>query len=476
MRDFLIALMECSVTMSALALAFIGLTPWLSKRYDAGWLYYVWLVIVVGLIIPFRLYPDAALIRMSVPPSYIQQVVPGNAVDAVGPAVQAGAARQALPAIPWHRPVGGLWIAGVAVFTAYHGWKHYRFTRMLKRWGERVSDPRMPEALQKLKSDMEISKPVKLQVCSFVSSPMMIGFLNPVILLPRSDYSADELSCILKHELVHLKRRDLWYKSLVFLATAIHWFNPAVYLMAKAVAAQCEISCDAEAVKGADMDGRRQYGEIMIGVIGKQSGLQTEFSTNFHGGREGMKKRIFFIMDMTKKKAGILVLCLILIGAMATGVIFAVNKNAIDEQGGPPAGTLNSAQDITGNGTEAATGQNPEGNTGTDPGTETDSGTDGLDFQAVTDKFAKAYLAGDVEAMKSCLSDPDSGKNDFSMEGRPVDDASLTLKLDPQKIKENTASVEYEILPAGRDSFDYLYLELEKINGEWKVKFYGLEK
>jgi len=60
----LIALMECSVTMSVPVLVFFALTPWLSKRYDAKWLYYVWLVIVVGLIIPFRFHPDTALMHI----------------------------------------------------------------------------------------------------------------------------------------------------------------------------------------------------------------------------------------------------------------------------------------------------------------------------------------------------------------------------------------------------------------------------
>ena len=58
---------------------------------------------------------------------------------------------------------------------------------------------------------------------------MMTGFVKPRILLPDADFTTDELRLILKHELVHYKRRDLWYKGLVLAANAIHWFNPAVY-------------------------------------------------------------------------------------------------------------------------------------------------------------------------------------------------------------------------------------------------------
>ena len=81
MREFMIALIECSVTMSVLVLGFIAATPWMSKRYSAKWLYYIWLVFVVGLIIPFRVHPDAAFIQMNAAPDYIQQIIPGNAAS-----------------------------------------------------------------------------------------------------------------------------------------------------------------------------------------------------------------------------------------------------------------------------------------------------------------------------------------------------------------------------------------------------------
>ncbi|SHJ15822.1 M56 family metallopeptidase [Lutispora thermophila] len=150
---------------------------------------------------------------------------------------------------------------------------------------------------------------------------MLIGFLKPVILLPGYDFSMDELSYILKHELIHLRRKDLWYKRLVFIATAIHWFNPVVYAMAKAIASQCEISCDAEVVKKADIGTRQRYSEIIIGIIKNQSRTQTAFSTNFYGGEKGMKKRIFSIMDTSQKKAAIVVLCLVLAATLGTGVV-----------------------------------------------------------------------------------------------------------------------------------------------------------
>lgn len=157
---------------------------------------------------------------------------------------------------------------------------------------------------------------------------MMIGIINPLILLPQTNYSSGELSFILRHELVHWKRKDLWYKALVLLATTIHWFNPIVYLMAKTIAIQCEVSCDAEVVRNTDMNGRRQYSETILNSIQYRSKMQTALSTSFYGGKNGMKARICSIMDTTKKKAGLLILCLVLIATVGTGVRFAANSQS----------------------------------------------------------------------------------------------------------------------------------------------------
>jgi hypothetical protein len=153
----------------------------------------------------------------------------------------------------------------------------------------------------------------------------MIGFKNPRILLPKTGLAHDEISFILKHELIHYKRKDLWYKYLILIATAIHWFNPVVCHMSKAVGVICEMSCDAEVVRSTDADTRRHYSETIIGMVKYQSKLKTALSTNFNGGKKNMKNRISSIMDTNKKRVGAVIICAVLIGALGTGVAFAAN-------------------------------------------------------------------------------------------------------------------------------------------------------
>ncbi|WBW96475.1 hypothetical protein [Oceanirhabdus sp. W0125-5] len=100
---------------------------------------------------------------------------------------------------------------------------------------------------------------------------------------------------------------------------------------------------------------------------------------------------------------------------------------------------------------------------------------EGHDFQVVSWKFTKAYLSGDVSAMKSYLINPENKDNYYNTENKFDDVEFLILKLDPNDIKEDRIIAEYEFCLKNTDYYQYLNLEMKKINGEWKVKFYGLQ-
>ena len=346
MQNFMITLLICSVAMSGLALLYMAAAPFLARRYSEKWRYYAWLIIIVGLIIPFRPGWGNALINVEVPaaapPPIVQ--VGGEASSYFMssftlPPVESVTLADTESNISWWHIGFAVWLTGAMVFIAVQGIKHYRFNKAARRWGKSITDTQILSMLESLKSEMGISRKIPIYLCSIAGSPMMVGLLKPRILLPRlhgravpkendrptAEPAQDELRLILKHELVHYKRKDLLYKYLVLTATALHWFNPIVYLMAKAVNALCETSCDAEVLRSADVETRQFYGETIIGVVKYQSKLKTALSTNFYGGKKGMKKRIASIMDTRKKGAGIIITCLVLMLAIGTGFIFAAS-------------------------------------------------------------------------------------------------------------------------------------------------------
>lgn len=324
MKNLMTTLLLCSVNMSALALLYMFLTPFLTKHYSAAGRYYTWLVIVVGLIIPFRPHFANPVVKVPMPSRVAAPVIrPGTGMQVTGPVPNV--MPSGITTISWWQAVAVIWLAGVIVFLVYHGIKHYRFLKLTARWSRNVTDEGTLALVRELKTQMGITHDIGLELCGSIGSPMLIGIARPRILLPEMDLGDEELRFILKHELIHYKRKDIWYKFLVLVASAIHWFNPIVYLMAKVIDIQCELSCDGEVVRAEDADTRLFYSETIIGVIRYQSKLKTVLSTNFYGGKKGMKERIFSIMDMGKKKAGIAVICGVVVLTMGTGAVVVAN-------------------------------------------------------------------------------------------------------------------------------------------------------
>ncbi len=325
MRDFLTALLQCSISMSLVTLVYAAILPLLSKRYAAKWRYMVWLVIAAGWIFPFRPQIDLSILpaqMADIPVTPIQPIM--NVIPSMA---DTGGIVNDPATIPLWWMLAAIWILGVVSVVLYHALQHGRFMNMVRRWSEPVTDLESLGILDSLKSELEIKTQVKLSVCQSITSPMLVGFFRPAVLLPPMKIAGDELSLILKHELIHFKRHDLWYKALILTATALHWFNPVVYLMAKAAAVQCEISCDALVLQGSDFQQRKQYGETIIGVVRNGSKLRTVLSTNFYGGKKGMKNRISSIMDTRRKKTGVAILCIVLVSIIMTGATLAATAD-----------------------------------------------------------------------------------------------------------------------------------------------------
>ena len=109
MKGFMVMLLICSVTMSAAALFYMAATPLLAKHYSVKARYYSWLVIIIGLIIPFRPKFGNALVKVNVLDSPAVPVIRlgnGTSVPAVVPA--GIAVPSALPNVPWWQIAGAL--------------------------------------------------------------------------------------------------------------------------------------------------------------------------------------------------------------------------------------------------------------------------------------------------------------------------------------------------------------------------------
>ncbi len=330
---FLKNLLECTLSASAMALLLLLVIPLLSRRYSPRGIYWAWLTLLPGFLVPWRPHAVAPVVTVTVPQagsialSMPAQTAPVPAGHALYDISREAASRtvQNAPGLTWVQVLFLVWLAGVVLTLAIHLYKHFRFSQVVRRWGKPIGQEEYIKAFQQVKAAMGIKQKVSLMLCPPVDSPMLTGLFRPAILLPDMDLSRDELQMVLTHELTHLRRRDLWAKAAMLLAIAMHWFNPVIYLMNRSFCFHMEASCDASVTINADLETRRFYSETIIAVIRRQSRLRTAVSTSFYAGKNGMKRRILSIMEDKGKKLGTAMVCMTLTLAVGVSMAFAVS-------------------------------------------------------------------------------------------------------------------------------------------------------
>jgi len=138
--------------------------------------------------------------------------------------------------------------------------------------------------------------PPRLYRSTLATTPMLVGFFKPEIVLPDREYSEAELRSVLRHELIHLRRRDIVVKWLSVFVCALHWFNPVVWLARREIDRACELSCDEAAIRDLDNDGKQDYGNTLISVAADIKASRAVLSTTMCEEKEALKERLYSIM------------------------------------------------------------------------------------------------------------------------------------------------------------------------------------
>lgn len=217
-----------------------------------------------------------------------------------------------------------VWLLGMLAVLCYHGLHMFIFRKNVLRWSYQVGSEAALQKIEQLSREMGIYRKPVMQVCKKVASPMIVGLLRPVLLLPSEQYDDSQWEMILKHELIHYKRHDILYKVLLLAAQAVHWFNPLIYVMTQAANRDLELSCDDRVVKDQDLSYRQRYCQTILATVDHQrKSRMVALSTSFSGGKKSLQRRFTHIFDMTSKRTGMLTLMLLAIVIMSSSVFVA---------------------------------------------------------------------------------------------------------------------------------------------------------
>jgi bla regulator protein BlaR1 len=135
----------------------------------------------------------------------------------------------------------------------------------LRARAEVLVDGHWLTALARAQRRMGFKHGTALLTSNALASPISWGLMRPVILLnSRAVEASDEAEAILAHELAHVARMD-WMKLLLArIATALFWFNPLVWVLAREAHQLREETAD-DAVLAADI-ADTDYAQLLVGV------------------------------------------------------------------------------------------------------------------------------------------------------------------------------------------------------------------
>ena len=214
-----------------------------------------------------------------------------------------------------------VWAAGAVGVMVWKIGSHLAFRRRILKNAVPVTDK---QALHVWDIELErawIRKcKWKLVRSNAVTTPLSIGLYNRTtrVVLPMREYTQEELSLVLRHEIIHISRRDPGAKFFLAFCTAMCWFNPLMWAAMRKSADDFELSCDESVLLDEPQPVRRQYAELLLQTAGDERGFTTCLSAT----AGALRYRLRNIMTPGKKRTGaILVGLTLFVLAMCSGYV-----------------------------------------------------------------------------------------------------------------------------------------------------------
>ena len=341
--------LSMSFSGALLILALVCGERFLKHKISRQWQYYIWLIVILRLLLPFG--PETNLmgktyqavdeaITQNTSLSEAQEPVnaPGNVLPpAVGSEPDNENTNSPVEELVTAHPlkditsllINHIWLIWLMValgmlirkVTIYQG-----FIRYINAGLSPVSDMGILDRLSVVAERVGIKKPIELCVNPLISSPLLIGFFHPCIVLPSVDISEKDFQYIVLHELTHYKRRDMFYKWLVQVTVCLHWFNPFVHLMSREITKACEFSCDEAVLIKMGYGNAQEYGNTLLDAMAAVGRYKENLgAVTLSENKQLLKERLGAIMKFKEQSRTVkmltfaLTLC-VLLGAAFVGV------------------------------------------------------------------------------------------------------------------------------------------------------------
>ncbi len=339
MSGFIKILLSLSCSGTFLIIILLLLKPLYKNKLSQKWQYYIWLVVIARLLLPFTTkynilenisgqiyyifiqtnekenilkqdqhFPDKATSKNVKTSTPVANQKENNIKKQNNTINNNTTTRQIIKLLIENillflkKNIFYIWIITTVSLFIHKVTIYQCFTRYLKASQAEISSLNIWEQLGNMLEKLHIKTTVSIYTNSMVSSPLLIGFFHPCIILPSEEIQDIDLQNTIHHELIHFIHKDMFYKWLVQLTICIHWFNPFVYLIARETGRLCELSCDEEVIKKLDEKGKREYGNTLLNMANTEKKFKNSIvSVTLNEGKKLLKERLDKIMVFKRK-------------------------------------------------------------------------------------------------------------------------------------------------------------------------------
>lgn len=317
--------LSLSLSGSLLILILFLSKPLLKNNMSKGWQYYVWFIVIARLLLPFA--PETNLIGTAfrslehtitninkVPISQINNSDLKYKDISISNSSNNDHNTSDSPTVPSNNQLYKkiltmlinnlclLWIVTALILFIRKITIYQSFVRFIKAGQSPVVDTKYLDRLATVGVQIGVKRPVELFINPIISSPLLIGFLHPCIILPSAEISQVDFQYTILHELTHYRRGDIFCKWLVQITICLHWYNPLVYLMGREIDKACELSCDEAIIKKLNTSEARTYGNTLLNAMASVGKYKENLaSVTLSSNKQLLKERLGAIMSYKKK-------------------------------------------------------------------------------------------------------------------------------------------------------------------------------
>ena len=313
---------EIILTSSVLILLLAVLRRALRGRIHPGVQYALWLLVAARLLIPGALFPApvsvmgaAEELRTTILAAETAPVGQPVQTPADGPSASIVTQPADGPSAPFvaqkpdgpsaafqMKPVGvvqtenilqWIWMAGMAVTGGVMAASNLVFYLRLRKTRKRLILPAAPWTGK-----------LPVYEAEGLASPCLFGLFRPAIYLNEAAMETEHPEHILAHEYAHYRHGDHLWSILRSVCLVVHWYNPLVWWAAELSRRDCELACDAAALRRLGEADRIDYGQTLLGMVSRRAtpAALLHTATTMTAGKRAMTERIALIVKRPRMR------------------------------------------------------------------------------------------------------------------------------------------------------------------------------